>query len=141
MFKRFFLSLIGNELTGNTTDRTTPSEDLEDLPVGLVVEITPNPVKARKVIDKTLSYRWVWEITVRAKGSGVRITEFGYFVRRDLRWVFSIKGDRPCNSEEFEVWYRCPGAYIEPFRSYHSINTNNYEILRNFTYRIYFIGN
>jgi hypothetical protein len=106
--------------TGQARDQAgaakpTAFDALKQLPVGLKVVHTPNPVRASLSAASQVrkKYTWWYETAVTATDADVTIVEFGSYVWQNDRWAFSNFSGKPFSAKEFAEWYACPGALIK----------------------------
>jgi len=95
--------------------------ELDQLPEGIRVTHSPNPVFA--VEDTTAHWRFTWNYatTVAAIKGEVTVVEFGVLSRTGDQWVYANYTDEPFRGKEFAEWYNCDGSrlceglsYIDP---------------------------
>lgn len=91
-------------------------EELVVLPSVLTVAHTPEAVPAE--LSGPGGSRWTHSTTVSAAAGPVTILEFGYLVERDGHWVSAAQPGTPYTADDFAKWYDCPGAVLQPGRSY-----------------------
>ncbi|HSI33518.1 MAG: hypothetical protein ACAI43_07830 [Phycisphaerae bacterium] len=100
-------------------DGLDPKErELAALPVGIAVTHSPNPATARPGGGSGYAYTWTYATSVRSLKGRLTVEEFGGSSWRDGRWVSSNFTGRPFTAGEFSDWYSCPGAVLEPAKSY-----------------------
>lgn len=95
---------------------------LSELPVGLEVTHTPNPVKALQNGCSGRAYTWMHATTVTAKTAST-IIEFGAFVPIGEKWIFNTVTGVPFTNKHFSEWYSCPQGKLVPGHAY-SDNSN-----------------
>ena len=118
------LVLIGSFAGAARADRDvlgppTPDPKLEELwslPSALTVAHAPDSVSAS--FAGPGGSRWTHSTTVSVIENPVTILEFGYLVERDGHWVFASESGSPYAPEDFARWYDCPGAVLQPGKTY-----------------------
>ena len=104
------LALIG--VAGFQTTSPNLSE-INNLPDGLRVIHTPNPVRAHSGGRSGYHYTWQYETTVEAIDRPITIEQFGSFDFRGGTWQFSNFTGKPFTRANFVEWYSCPDAALE----------------------------
>lgn len=105
------LALIG--VAGCQT--TSPSlSEIDNLPDGLRVIHTPNPVRAHSGGRSGYHYTWQYMTTVEAIDRPITIEQFGSFDFHGGAWQFSNFTGKPFTRADFAEWYSCPDAALEP---------------------------
>src|SRR5687767_10486415 len=103
---------------GRAASRDPKERELAALPTGIEVVHSPNPVKAQRGGRSGRPYTYLHETAVRSTVGPLTVVEFGALVWHDGRWVFSTYTGSPFTPTDFADWYACPGARLEPGRSY-----------------------
>lgn len=85
-----------------------------DLPVGIEVTHSPNPVKAVRGGRSGFAYTWLYSTSVRALKEDLTVEEFGSFMRVNGQWVFADYTGEPFTASDFADWYSCPGGRLTP---------------------------
>jgi hypothetical protein len=115
----------------NAEDATTNKlNELDKLPFGLKVVIAPEKVRGH-------NFTWSYLTSITATNGSVVVEEFGSFEWRKDKWVFSGK---PFTSQDFAVWYSCPGAKLVEGRRITSFTWHGGDALSEHRIKWYFIG-
>jgi hypothetical protein len=88
-----------------------------------------------------MRYSWIFKTEIRSLEGPVRITEFGVFYQDRGHWVLGNFTGQPFTASEFEDWYSCPDAIVQPGEAYaDEANWSGGERLRSSETLWYFIG-
>ena len=91
---------------------TNKLEELAKTPLGLKVFHTPEKVLAVHDGRSGHAFTWLYNTSVLSTNGVIVVKEFGSFVWRNNRWVFSNYTGKPFTSEDFADWYSCPKATL-----------------------------
>ena len=85
---------------------------LVEIPVGIRVVHSPDPVAATETSTGRWHYTWKYNTTVSAIDADVTIVEFGVLHNAGDQWTYSAMNGHPYSPKEFEEWYGCTGAVL-----------------------------
>jgi hypothetical protein len=119
--------------------------ELETLPVGIEVELSPAQVHARSGGNSDWRYYWRYQTVLQAIDVSLTVVQFGYCEWFRDRWVLPRDESGfergPLTARHFAEWFRCPGAHLKPGRKViddqHWLGSND---LRSVRHKWYFIG-
>lgn len=128
--------MISYEVRANAL-RKSKYDEVMDIPVGITVLHSPNPVRAMHNGRSGFPLTWLFTTTVRASKRQLTIVEFGYFNSVGDGWVHG----RAFSSTDFADWYDCPAAKLTIGRAFSDANnwSGSYELRRD-RRMWYFIG-
>jgi hypothetical protein len=130
-----FLRLDAADVTTNKLD------ELEKLPFGLKVVQTPDKVRADREGRSGRAFTWSYKTSVTATNGSAVVEEFGSFVWREDKWVFSTFTGKPFTSRDFADWYSCPGAKLAEGQEFSDgSNWSGGDALHGGKMKWYFIG-
>ena len=87
---------------------------LGELPDGIRVIHTPNPVQAHPGGRSGYKYTWKYKTTLETMERPISIQEFGSFYWIKNKWEFANFTGKLFTSKNFSEWYSCPNAYLVP---------------------------
>jgi hypothetical protein len=119
--------------------------ELDRLPVGIKVDLTPSQVRARTGGESEWRYTWHYKTALHAIEEGLTVVQFGYCEWYKGHWALPRDESGfergPLKALQFAEWFRCPGAFLKPgkqvFDDQHWLGS---EDLRSVRHKWYFIG-
>ncbi|MCA8829178.1 hypothetical protein [Hymenobacter pini] len=90
-------------------------DKLREVPVGLTLWHTPNPVYPEPNPEQPGAYVWKHSTTVRSEVGPLTVVECGSFIWYDERGWQQNMVETPA---EFAELFQCPGARLQPGRAY-----------------------
>jgi hypothetical protein len=91
-----------------------PYQMIMDLPVGIEVTHSPNPVKAMHGGRSGYPYTWLYRTSVRSLTQTLTIEEFGSFHFVNGQWRFANYTGKPFAISDFAEWYSCTDGTLKP---------------------------
>jgi hypothetical protein len=116
------LLIWSNHSKNSLEESEAKYKEISQIPIGLEVIHSPNPVGAHRDGRSGQRFTWVFKTSVQSLGEPVTISEFGGFSWQRGHWIFSNFTKKPFTAEDFEEWYSCPGARILPNQTYSDPN-------------------
>jgi hypothetical protein len=92
--------------------------ELDRLPVGIKVELTPSRVSARAGGESAWRYYWQYRTVLESISEELTVIQFGYCEWYKDHWILPRDESGfergPLQAPQFAEWFRCPGAFLKP---------------------------